>query len=287
MFRPCVVAGVLVSCADVSGYAAPSASTLLSACPAGQGDQPATIWSEWQLTRLGDWSGKAPMAWPVSDNCANAAAAVIGLDDRSFEEAVEGFDSPTTATDLVVSAGLQLGLVDLGTVGDLRESLSPTELLTIEYPDGVAPGMADDAPASAFFLQYVQRRVTQVTSRPSSIAACTLQYADGIVDVCFDDDIFESGSERYLVFPPMLAAALVHEAGHVDCPAHIDMGGKGVDETCDGCYGVGARVLERWIVAHAQDAFPLDMAGVREGLDDACAHIIDQSGGCGCDGASE
>lgn len=256
----------------------PDRSDVLTACGLAPGESIPSVWSWWdEYEPWGEpttWTGLAEMDRPLTEECAAVLGDSVGLDWDSFGEEPSGFDTPTTTGHLVVAGLLQLAAGDFGSLGDLRSSLSPTELLAIDDLEGDATD-----PAAEALFAYVQAHVTSVAWQPDSLS-CALWYDDGRVYVCLDELAFTTSDWWNTAgFPPVLAAGFVHEAGHDDGPLHVD----GEDADCNGTYGATARVLDAWITWSAPVARPLDVETVAYGLEATCSHIGTYDAACPCD----
>lgn len=238
------------------------------------------VWDEWQSEPEGEWRGAAPMSMSLTAGCEGAVADAFGLEWASFEAAPAELTSPATVPDLVVAGLAELLLGDFGSVADASAAMGPDELLAVEFPAGLP---TDDAGAAGSFglwlFSYVRGRVATITWSPGD--DCILEYSDHVVASCLGEYVFDDASERAYLFPPMLAAAFAHEAGHADGPEH--MGSTGLDEDCNGTYGLQARVVSRWLAATSESASALDVQAGLRSLEAACNHIRDHSStGCAC-----
>jgi len=258
----------------------PTRAEVLAACELGPDDTIISTWSWWDdytpWSSADSWAGKAVMDRPISEPCAESLGAALGMDWSSFGEGPVAFDTPTTIGQLVVSGILQLTAGDYGSVGELQASLTPTELLTTDVAETLEPNQ----PAAQLFFDYVQGHVEQMSWHPEDELSCFFAYEDGDVHVCLGGLAFSTADQWNVGgFPPFVASALVHEAGHDDGPAHVDQD----DADCNGTYGAGARVLEAWLAESGPQARPLDIDTVEYGLSIACAHIVDAGSSCPCD----
>lgn len=238
-----------------------------------------TVWHEWQDVPTGPWQGVAPLAMEVSADCEAAVAEAFSLDWESFGSTPSNLPPPASVIDLTISALVTLVSANFGMTEELQAALSPDELLSQEYPGGLpteAPGHWNTT--GVFLFSYVRARVNSIAWVPDT--GCVLRYVDGGVRVCVQDYVFIDPEERTHLFPPALAAGIVHEAGHAHGPAH--MGNLGLDEDCNGSYGLEARFLAQWLDASAALASELDIAAGERALEDACDHIRARSDSCPC-----
>jgi len=259
----------------------PTRAEVLAACGLGPDDALITTWSWWDdyptTSNPDDWAGEAVMDRPISEPCAESAGAALGMDWSTFGEHPAAFDTPTTVAQLVVAGILQLAAGDYGTVGELQASFTPTELLATDNAETLDPAR----PAAQFLFDYVQAHVDRVSWGPEGQSSCFFAYQDGDVHVCLDESAFTIAPWWNIGgFPPFMASALVHEAGHDDGPAHIDDGH--FDPDCNGTFGAGARVLDAWLAASGPQARPLDIDTVEYGLSFTCDDIIEAGPGCPC-----
>lgn len=205
---------------------------------------------------------------PLTETCTAALGDAVGLRWQDFDSAPHAVETPEEPVDHVLAGVYALVAGDLGTTADLAAELGAGEALVA---DALA-AHGTDGPAAAFWYDFVTTRVDHVGFADRQ--DCVMwERGGGRVDLCDVLDLPGAEASPQLA-PAGVAAALVHEAAHVEGVHHAESATcASYDVDAAGAYGAHARWLHGWMRnAGVADADAAD-AGGNLGL--ACSRMAD------------